>query len=141
MGQSEFDTCICGNHTGAIVTMVEGKNGFGVIVKVAHKTSDLVRRALVKGLQPFANRVRTLTYDNAKEFAAHFQIDQALNCTSYFARPFASWERGSNENFNVLLRQYVPKKRLMNTVDEDEIPLIQNRLNNRPRKSLGLKSP
>jgi IS30 family transposase len=85
--------------------------------------------------------VKTLTYDNGKEFAAHIQIDQELSSTGYFARPFASWERGSNENFNGLLRQYVPKKRLMNTVDEDEITMIQNRLNNRPRKRLGFKTP
>ena len=141
VGHWECDTVIGANHKGAIVTMVERKSGFGVIVKVAHKTSDLVSRAIVEGLQPFANRVKTLTYDNGKEFAAHIQIDQALNSTGYFARPFASWERGSNENFNGLLRQYVPKKRLMNTVDEDEITMIQNRLNNRPRKRLGFKTP
>ncbi len=111
-----------------------------VIVKVAHKTSYLVSRAIVEELQPFANRVKTLTYDNDKEFAAHIQIDQALNSTGYFARPFASWERGSNENFNGLLRQYVPKKRFINTVGEDEITMIQNRLNNRPRKRLGFKT-
>ena len=121
--------------------MVERKSGFGVIVKVAHKTSDLVSRAIVEGLRPFANRVKTLTHDNGKEFAAHIQIDQALNSTGYFARPFASWERGSNENFNGLLRQYVPKKRSLNTVTEDEITMIQNRLNNRPRKRLGFKTP
>ena len=107
-------------------------------VKVAHKT---VSRAIVEGPQHFVNRVKTLTYDNAKEFAGHIQIDQALNSTSYFARPFASWERNSSENFNGLLRQYVPKKRLMNTDDEDETTMIQNRLINRPRKRLGFKTP
>ena len=105
---------------------------------VAHKT---VSRAIVEGPQHFENRVKTLIYDNGKEFAGHIQIDQALNSTGYFARPFASWERGSNENFNGLLRQYVPKKRLMNTVNEEEITMIQNRLNNRPRKRLGFKTP
>ena len=110
-------------------------------VKVAHKTSELVSKAIMEGLQPFAGRVKTLTYDNGKEFASHIQIDQALQSTGYFARPFASWERGSNENFNGLLRQYVPKKRSMNTVDEEEITMIQNRLNNRPRKRLGFKTP
>jgi IS30 family transposase len=116
------------------VTMVERKSGFGVIVKVANKTSELVSRAIVEGLQSFANRVKTLTYDNGKEFAAHIQIDQEPNSMGYFAKPFASWERGSIEKLNGLLPKYVPKKRLMNTVDEDEITMIQNRLNNRPRK-------
>jgi len=67
--------------------------------------------------------------------------DRPINNSGYFARPFASWERGSNENFNGLLRQYVPKKRSMNTVGEEEITMIQNRLNNRPRKRLGFKTP
>jgi IS30 family transposase len=141
VGHWECDTVIGANHKGAIVTMVERKSGFGVIVKVAYKTSELVSNAIVEGLQPFAGRVKTLTYDNGKEFASHIQIDQALKSTGYFARPFASWERGSNENFNGLLRQYVPKKRLMNTVNEEEITMIQNRLNNRPRKRLGFKTP
>jgi IS30 family transposase len=59
-----------------------------------------------------------------KEFEGRIQINQALKSTGYFARPFASWERGSNENFNILLRQYVPKKRLMSTVDEEKITMI-----------------
>ena len=141
VGHWECDTVIGANHKGAIVTMVERKSGFRVIVKVSQKTSELVSRAIIEGLRPYMVRVITLTYDNGKEFAGHIQIDQALNSTSYFARPFASWERGSNENFNGLLRQYVPKKRSLNTVTEDEITMIQNRLNNRPRKRLGFKTP
>ena len=141
VGHWECDTVIGANHKGAIVTMVERKSGFSVIVKVSQKTSELVSRAIIEGLRPYMVRVITLTYDNGKEFAGHIQIDQALNSTSYFARPFASWERGSNENFNGLLRQYVPKKRSLNTVTEDEITMIQNRLNNRPRKRLGFKTP
>jgi len=141
VGHWECDTVIGANHKGAIVTMVERKSGFSVIVKVSQKTSELVSRAIIEGLRPYMVRVITLTYDNGKEFAGHIQIDQALNSTSYFARPFASWERGSNENFNSLLRQYVPKKRSLNTVTEDEITMIQNRLNNRPRKRLGFKTP
>jgi IS30 family transposase len=101
----------------------------------------VVSSAIVQGLQPFAARVKTLTYENGKEFAAYIQIDQALNSTSYFAGPFASWEQGSNENFNGLLRQYVPKKRWMNTVGEEEITMMQNILNNRPKKRLGFKIP
>ena len=141
VGHWECDTVISANHKGAIVTMVERKSGFSVIVKVSQKTSELVSRAFIEGLRPYMVRVITLTYDNGKEFAGHIQIDLALNSTSYFARPFASWERGSNENFNGLLRQYVPKKRSLNTVTEDEITMIQNRLNNRPRKRLGFKTP
>jgi IS30 family transposase len=109
--------------------------------KVANKTSDLVSSAIVSNLKPLAARVKTLTFDNGKEFAAHAYIDEQLQSTAYFARPFASWERGSNENLNGLLRQYIPKKRSMTTVTDEEIRMIQNRLKHRPRKRLGIKHP
>jgi len=65
--------------------------------------------------------VKTLTYDNGKEFAWHSFIYQEHNSTAYFARPFASWERGSNENLNGLLRQYIPKMLVIPTVSGEEI--------------------
>ena len=141
VGHWECDTVIGASHKGAVVTMVERKSGYAVMTKVEKKTSELVSSAIVDKLQPLAARVKTLTFDNGKEFAGHAQIDQQLQSTAYFARPFASWERGSNENLNGLLRQYVPKKRAMSTVSDEEIKMIQNRLNNRPRKRLGFKTP
>ena len=141
VGHWECDTVIGANHKQAIVTVVERKSGYAVIAKVSNKTSDLVGAAIIKVLKPFEARVKTLTYDNGKEFCGHAEIDQALGSTGYFARPFASWERGSNENFNGLLRQYVPKKRAMANITDEEIRMIENRLNNRPRKRLGFKTP
>ena len=141
VGHWECDTVIGASHKGAVVTMVERKSGYAVMTKVEKKTSELVSSAIVDKLQPLAARVKTLTFDNGKEFAGHAHIDQQLQSTAYFARPFASWERGSNENLNGLLRQYVPKKRAMSTVSDEEIRMIQNRLNNRPRKRLGFKTP
>ena len=85
--------------------------------------------------------MKTLTFDNGKEFAEHSRIDAALNSITYFADPFASWQRGSNENFNGLLRQHIPKKRPLYTVTDKELRMIQDRLNNRPRKRLGFKTP
>lgn len=141
VGHWECDTVIGANHKQAIVTVVERKSGYAVIAKVSNKTSDLVGAAIIRVLKPFEARVKTLTYDNGKEFCGHAEIDQALGSTGYFARPFASWERGSNENFNGLLRQYVPKKRPMADITDEEIRMIENRLNNRPRKRLGFKTP
>ena len=141
VGHWECDTVIGASHKGAVVTMVERKSGYALMAKVEKKTSELVSSAIVDKLQPMAARVKTLTFDNGKEFAGHAHIDQQLQSTAYFARPFASWERGSNENLNGLLRQYVPKKRAMSTVSDEEIRMIQNRLNNRPRKRLGFKTP
>jgi len=85
--------------------------------------------------------VKTLSFDNGKEFAEHRRIDTALKSTTYFADPFASWQRGSNENFNSLLRQYIPKKRPLSTVTNQELRMIQAELNSRPRKRLGFKTP
>jgi IS30 family transposase len=141
VGHWECDTVIGANHKGAVVTMVERKSGYAVMAKVEKKTSELVSSAIVDKLQPLAARVKTLTFDNGKEFAGHAHIDEQLQSTAYFARPFASLERGSNEHLNDLLRQYVPKRRPMSTVSDEEIRVIQNRLNNRPRKRLGFKTP
>lgn len=120
--------------------MVERKSGYAVLEKVVNKTSELVSSAIVSNLQPLAARVKTLTYDKGKGFAGHSLIDQEPNGLAYFARPFASWERGSNENLNGLLRQYIPNKRDMSSVSDEEIRMIQKRLNNRPRKRLGFKT-
>jgi IS30 family transposase len=141
VGHWECDAMIGANHKGAGVTMVERKSGYGVIAKVTNKTSELVSSAIVGNLQPLVARVKTRIFDNSNEFAAHAHIDQQLQSTTYFARPFASWELGSNENSNGLLSQYIPKKRSMSTVSDKEIGMIQNRLNNRPRKRLSFKTP
>jgi IS30 family transposase len=99
------------------------------------------KQAIITGRTPLAHRVKTVTYDNGKEFADHAAVDKALDSTAYFADPFASWQRGSNENFNGLLRQYIPKKRPLSTVTSEELKMIQDRINHRPRKRLGFKTP
>lgn len=121
IGHWECDAVIGDSHKVAVVTMVERKSGYAVLAKVTNKTSQLVSLTIVDKLKPMALKFKTLTYDNGKEFASHSLIDQELNCTAYFARPFASWERGSNENINGLLHQYIPKKRATSTVSDEEI--------------------
>ena len=110
------------------------------MAKVSNKTADLVGAAIIEALNPLKARVKTLTHDNDKEFSGHARIDETLGSTGYFARPFASWERGSNENFNVLLRQYVHNKRQLANITGEELKMIENRLNNHPRKRLGFKT-
>lgn len=141
VGHWEGDTVTGSRHQQAIVTLVERKSGFAKIAKVTQKTANLVSAAMVQSLCPFAGLVKTITLDNGKEFTDHQQVDQALGSTIYFADPFSSWQRGSNENFNGLLRQYIPKKRLLSTVTEEELGVIENKLNHRPRKRLGFKTP
>ena len=96
VGHCEGNTVIGANHKQAIVTVVERKSGYAVIAKVENMTADLVGAAIVDRLKPFGTKVKTLTVDNGKEFCGHSKIDVALGSKSYFARPFASWERGSN---------------------------------------------
>lgn len=141
IGHWEGDTIVGAAHKQAIVTLVERKSGYAVLAKVSHRSADLVSQAIEDKLRPLAARVKTLTVDNGKEFANHRAIDQALGIQTYFADPYCSWQRGSNENFNGLLRQYIPKKRPLQTVTDEELAMIQNRLNHRPRKRLGFKTP
>lgn len=141
VGHWEGDTVIGAAHQQAIVTLVERKSGYAVLAKVKNKTSDLVSSTILTKLKPLAPLVKTLTFDNGKEFTEYQRIDTALKSTTYFADPFASWQRGSNENFNGLLRQYIPKKRPLSTVTDQELKMIQAELNSRPRKRLGFKTP
>jgi IS30 family transposase len=120
---------------------VERKSGYALIAKVSNKTSDLLSQAIITQLNPVTPLVNTLTFDNVKKFAEHGRIDTALQSTTYFADPFASWQRGSNENFNGLLRQYIPKKRPLSTVTNKVLRMIQAELNSRPSKRLGYKTP
>jgi len=85
--------------------------------------------------------VKTITFDNGKEFAGHEQIAAALGVDCFFAHPYSSWERGTNENTNGLIRQYLPKSRNLNTVPAEEELLIMDKLNLRPRKCLGFRTP
>lgn len=86
-------------------------------------------------------RVHTITSDNGKEFARHEEISKSLNARFYFAHPYASWERGLNENTNGLIRQYFPKGHDFSKITQEEIENVMDKLNNRPRKCLGMKIP
>jgi transposase, IS30 family len=141
IGHWELDTIIGKGHKQAIVSMVERKSGYAVLAKVPRKTADHVSTAIITGLKPIAVMVKTLTYDNGKEFAEHAATDKALGSVAYFADPYSSWQRGSNENLNGLVRQFIPKSRPLATVSKKELAMIQDQLNNRPRKRLGYKTP
>ena len=141
IGHWEGDTLIGAGHQQAIVSLVERKSGFCLLAHVPRKTSEAVRDVIVQSLSPFKERVCTLTFDNGLEFARHAQIDRALESTSYFADPYAAWQRGTNENTNGLVRQYLPKSRPFHTVTDQELAMIMHRLNHRPRKRLNWKTP
>ena len=140
-GDWEGDTVIGKSHRGALVTLVERKSLYTVIRSVIHKTAAAVRAAVVDGLAPYIDRVHTITYDNGREFANHEGMASDLDARIYFAHPYASWERGLNENTNGLIRQYFPKDLDLRTVTTREIEKAMDKLNHRPRKSLGYRTP
>ena len=141
IGDWEVDTLIGKRHRQAIVTLTERKSRFSLLRKVDHRTADQVSEALIDLLQPVADRLHTLTADNGKEFADHERIARDLQADFFFAHPYAAWERGTNENMNGLVRQYIPKSRDLVSVTDRDLKWIMNRLNHRPRKCLDFQSP
>ena len=140
-GDWEGDTVIGKGHRGALVTLVERKSLYTVIRAVLYKTAEAVRNAVTDGLTPYIDRVHTITYDNGREFADHEGMASDLETRIYFAHPYSSWERGLNENTNGLIRQYFPKNRDLRTVTKREVEKAMDKLNHRPRKSLGYRTP
>jgi len=141
IGDWEADTIIGSRHHQAIVTLVERKSRYTVMKKIDRKTAENVKTATVDKLEPIKKAVCTVTSDNGTEFAEHEAIAKALNADFYFARPYHPWERGTNENTNGLIRQYFPKGMDFSNITDKEIDVVMERLNNRPRKILGYRTP
>ena len=140
-GDLEIDTIIGKNHKQAILTIVDRKTKYLWIQKLIFKRSENVAKASNKILASVAKYIHTITADNGSEFATYEEIENKLGIDFYFCDPYSSWQRGLNEHTNGLIRQYLPKKTDFTKVDYKTIKMIQNRLNNRPRKSLGFKTP
>lgn len=141
IGDFEIDLIIGKHHKQALVTVVDRKSKFTLIKKIPHKQSSLVEVALIEMLLPVKKWLHTITSDNGKEFAAHEAVSKRLDADFYFCHPYASWERGLNENTNGLIRQFFPKGSEFTHITQVQIIEAQNNLNYRPRKSLGYKTP
>ena len=141
IGDLEIDTVVGKDHKGFLVTVVDRKSKFVIIKNVPTKEASVVTEALIEMIYPIKAITKTITSDNGKEFAYHKQVSAALDTKFYFANPYHSWERGLNEHTNGLIRQYLPKKSEFLNVSKDEINMIQDRLNHRPRKILKYKTP
>ena len=141
LGDWEGDTIIGARHQGAILSMTERKSKLIRLRKLCGKTARELRQESIKLLLPLKARVHTITLDNGKEFCEHQAIASALQARIYFAHPYASWERGLNENSNGLIRQYFPKKYDFTRITNTELRRVERQLNNRPRKSLGYRTP
>lgn len=141
LGDWEGDTIIGKKQQKAIVTLVDRASKLTLIGKVATKHSKIVSDIIIDLISPMKDITHTLTFDNGKEFSDHENMAKTLGTDIYFAHPYHSWERGLNENTNGLIRQYIKKGSSFDGISNEKIIFIQNRLNNRPRKTLGYQTP
>ena len=141
IGDWEADTIIGREKKGGILSLVERRSRFCLLKKVTTKSADAVANAICAKLLPHRDKVLTITSDNGIEFTRHQTIALSLGADFFFADPYSSWQRGTNENTNGLVRQYFPKKTPFAALTDADIQLVNDRINNRPRKSLGFRTP
>lgn len=142
IGHWEGDLMIGVRQSSAIGTLVERKSRFTYIVKLQNRKSATVRKKFVKEFKKLDSRFKkTLTYDNGIEMAQHKILTKQTGIQVYFAHPYSSWERGTNENTNGLIRRFFPKGTNFNEINERQLKKVECILNNRPRKVLGYKTP
>ena len=142
IGDWESDTVRGANWSGCIATHVERKSRYVPLSKLPDRTHKAFTEAAIAAFKNIpANRRRSFTVDHGKEFAGHRVLSSALNCKVYFCDPMAPWQRGTNENTNGLLRQYLPKRTSFAAITQADVDSIALLLNLRPRKSLGWKTP
>ncbi len=141
IGDWEGDT-IVGKDKSHILTHVDRKSGYGLADKLKRGLAELARKKTEKRFNKLSkNKKHTITYDNGSTFAEHELIEKNTRMTIYFANPYSSWERGTNENFNGLLRQFFPKKSSFVNITQEDIDKVIRLINNRPRKRLNYKTP
>ena len=140
-GHWEADTIVGARHQGAIVTLVERKTRQGFCFHVPRRTKTRVADAIIAMLASRAGAVKTITFDNGGEFADHERIAAALDCKTYFARPYRSCDRGTNEHFNGMLRYYYPKRMSLRSIDHADLAMNVAHLNSVPREILGFEAP
>ena len=142
IGHWEGDLMIGPNQNSCIGTIVERKTRFTFLIKLPNKKSETVCNAFAHRLCMLPEVYRkTMTYDNGTEMAQHKILTEKTGMDVYFAHPYSSWERGTNENTNGIVRRFFPKKTDFNYIGNMELANLQNRLNNRPRKVLGYYTP
>jgi IS30 family transposase len=140
-GDWEGDTMIGAGHHQAIISLVDRRTRYAILIKVNTKKATVVTPAIIQRLLRFRANNRTITFDNGTEFSDHKSIKRKLKVDVYFARPYASYERGSNENTNGLVRQRFPKKTSFAIITKRALKKFENLLNNRPRKCIGFRTP
>jgi transposase, IS30 family len=142
VGHWEGDLIVGLNNKSYIGSLVERKTRYLILVKFQDKKSETVVEGFYKNLRIInTNLKKTMTYDNGTELAQHKKFSNKTGMTVYFAHPYSSWERGSNENTNGIVRRDYPKKTDFNKISQQELEELQEKLNNKPRKVLGYYTP
>ena len=142
LGDWEGDTIVGKGHRGYVATFVDRKSGFLVAAKMKDHRSVTLNNAARRAYREVPAALRlTLTLDNGSEFARHKALSRELGMSVYFADPYSSWQRGTNENTNGLLRQFIPKNSNILELSPTALAFYVDRLNNRPRKRLGYLTP
>lgn len=141
VGHLEGDTVLGSGNKHCILTLVDRKTGFVMIGKLEARTALATRQRAVGLIQNSPRRIRSVTVDNGTEFHQYKAIEAKTGAAFFFAAPYHSWERGTSENTNGLIRQYIPKKKSMAQLSQRDCTRIAHRLNDRPRKRLGYRTP
>lgn len=142
IGHWEGDLIIGKGQKSAIGTIVERKSRYTIIVKLKSRKANEVAKMFSKRINQLHQKLRkSMTYDNGIEMAKHQKITQKTGMKIYFAHPYSSWERGTNENTNGIIRRDLPKGTDFNLINEKELLKLEQKLNNKPRKIIGYKTP
>ena len=124
-----------------MLTINDRASGVLKMRKVPSKESKVISKAIVDELEDWSPYIKTITADNGKEFADHRYVAEQLDIDYYFARPYHSWERGSNENLNGLVRQYFKKSSDFTKITNEQVKAVERKLNQRPRKRHKYENP
>jgi transposase, IS30 family len=141
VGHWEIDTVMGAGSKDCVVSLVERRSGLLLVGKLADRTTASLNRRVIGIIRRHQGPFETITSDNGTEFHDYRRIEARTETTFYFARPYHSWERGSNENANGLIRQYLPKGKSMAGLTQQQCNAIARKLNTRPRKRLGFRTP
>ena len=141
VGHWEMDTIVSSADRHCVVTLVERATGCVLLGKLRSRSVAATNRRVIELIRRHRHLFKTITVDNGTEFHGYAEIERATGATVYFATPYHSWERGTNENTNGLVRQYIPKRRSMKHLTQERCAEIALRLNNRPRKRYRFFSP
>jgi len=141
-GHWEGDSLISRKSLAALNSLVERKSRWTFLTRLERKSSEATRDAVIQRLGPLPSKAKqSLTMDNGTENARHEEITEAIGLSCYFADPYASWQRGANEQVNGLVRRYFPKGTDFGKITDEQVAWVESRINNRPRKCLGYKTP